>query len=245
MHPVLFKCGIVTVYSYGFMLFVAVAVALSLLLKAAEKKNYDKDLVTDLVMTILVSGIIGARILYVILNWDFYKGNPKEIFMLHHGGLAVLGGIVTGLLAAFIFCRYKKISFLEMADLVSPYVALAHAIGRIGCFLNGCCYGLPSKFGIYFPIHKTTLIPTQLIESVLLFILFLVLKAKEKIAHQKGTILVSYILYYSVIRFFMEFIRADSERLWLGLTIFQYFCVVLFLISSLFYIALWKRKFSK
>ncbi len=245
MHPILFKFGVITVYSYGFMLFVAVVVSLNLLLKEAKRKGYDADAITDLVMVVLFSGIIGARILYIILNLGFYINNPKEIFMLQHGGLAILGAIAVGTLATFLFCKYKKLPFLEIADLLSPYVVLAHSIGRIGCFLNGCCYGLPSKLGIYFPAHKATLIPTQLIDAVLLFILFIVLKIKQARPHQKGAIFVSYILYYSVIRFFMEFIRADSEKLFLGLTIFQYFCIVLFVLSSSFYISLWKKRVSK
>jgi phosphatidylglycerol:prolipoprotein diacylglycerol transferase len=245
MHPVLFKFGIVTVYSYGFMLFVAVLVSLNLLLKQAKKIGYDADLITDLVIIVLLSGIVGARLLYVFLNLDFYKDNPKEIIMLHHGGLAVLGGILMGTAAVFLFCKYKKLSFLEIADLISPYVVLAHSIGRIGCFLNGCCYGLPSKLGIYFPVHEARLIPVQLIDSLLLFVLFILLKIKQDRSHQKGAIFISYILYYSAMRFLVEFIRADSEKLFLGLTIFQYFCIVLFSISSFFYILLWKRKISK
>jgi len=245
MHPILFKFGIVTIYSYGFMLFVAVLISLNLLVKSAEKKGYSADLMTDLVITILLSGIIGARLLYVMLNLGFYKNNPKEIVMLHHGGLAVLGGVVLGTAAVFIFCKHRKLNFLEIVDLVSPYIALAHSIGRIGCFLNGCCYGLPSRFGIYFPVHQAKLIPSQLIESFLLFVLFILLRIKQERAHQQGAIFVSYILYYSAIRFLVEFIRADSQKLFMGLTIFQYFCIVLFAVSSLFYILLWKRKISK
>jgi len=245
MHPILFKFGALTIYSYGFMLFIAVVVSLNLLLKDAKKKGYDTNAITDLVMAVLFCGILGARALYIILNFDFYVNNPKEIFMLQHGGLAILGGILAGLFAAFLFCRYKKLPFPEVADLLSPYVVLGHSIGRIGCFLNGCCYGLPSKFGIYFPVHNARLIPTQLISSFLLLMLFIALKFKQRIPHQNGAIFVSYLLYYSVIRFFMEFIRGDSPRLPLGLTVFQYFCIVLFVFSSLFYIMLWKRKISK
>jgi phosphatidylglycerol:prolipoprotein diacylglycerol transferase len=232
------------------MLFLAVVISLNAFLYQARKMGYDKDILTDLVLIILFSGIIGARLLYILLNLDFYINNPKEIFMLQHGGLAILGGIVAGILSMFLFCRRKKLPFAQVADLISPYVALAHSIGRIGCFLNGCCYGLPAtapmaglpcKFGIYFPVHRLTLIPTQLIDSFLLFILFIVLKVKQKRPHKPGAVFVSYILYYSVLRFFVEFIRADSLKLFLGLTIFQYFCIVLFIISLL----LWKRKSSK
>ncbi|MDD5355852.1 MAG: prolipoprotein diacylglyceryl transferase, partial [Candidatus Omnitrophica bacterium] len=84
MHPILFKFGIVTIYSYGFMLFIAVVVSLSFLLKDAKKKGYVANVITDLVMVVLFFGILGARALYIILNLDFYIGNPREIFMLQH-----------------------------------------------------------------------------------------------------------------------------------------------------------------
>ncbi|MDD5006111.1 MAG: prolipoprotein diacylglyceryl transferase [Candidatus Omnitrophica bacterium] len=246
MHPILFEFGPITIYSYGFILFIAVIVSLSLFVKEAARLGYNKDTMFDLGVTILFSGIIGARILYILLNLDFYLKHPKEIFMLHHGGLAILGGIFLGLVAAFIFAKRRKIPLLKILDLVVPYVALGQSIGRIGCFFNGCCYGIASdKFGIYFPVHNAILIPSQLISSFLLLILYIILRFKQTKSHKTGTILFSYLLYYSTGRFFIEFIRADSPKLFLGLTIFQYFCLALFITGLLLYIFTWKRKTSK
>lgn len=245
MYPILFEFGPITIYSYGLVLFIAVFVSLSLLVKEAVERDYKRDKILDLGITILLSGIIGSRLLYVLLNLDFYLRNPKEIFMLHHGGLAIFGGILVAVIAILVFCRFNKLHFLKIVDLIVPFVALGHSIGRIGCFLNGCCYGMPSKFGIYFPIHNEVLIPTQLISSLLLLILFVILRLKQSRPHQDGAIFVTYIILYSAIRFFVEFIRADSPRFLLGLTIFQYFCIVLFVLGVLSYKIAWKSKVSK
>jgi phosphatidylglycerol:prolipoprotein diacylglycerol transferase len=140
MYPVIFKFGPITIYSYGLMVFMAVIIGLNLLVEEARRLGYDKDLIFDLGITITFSGIIGARLLYVLLNLGFYLENPKEIFMLTHGGLAILGGVVAALIAVFIFMKLKKMPFLITLDLVAPYVVLGESIGRIGCLLNGCWF---------------------------------------------------------------------------------------------------------
>ena len=244
MHPILFKFGPITIYSYGFALFIAVLVSLNLLVREAKRSGYNADIIFDLGIVILFSGILGARILYVLLNLGFYIENPKEIFMLNHGGLAILGGVIASNIAAFIFIKSKKLHFLNTVDLIIPYVALGESIGRIGCFFNGCCYGLPSKFGIYFPVHDAVLIPTQLITSFSLLILFIALRNMQIKRQIAGKVFVNYILCYSAIRFFIEFIRADSQRLFLNLTIFQYFCIILF-ISAIGLFIFIKRKSGK
>lgn len=245
MFPVIFKIGPITIYSYGLMVFIAVIVSLNLLVKEARRMGYDKDTIFDLGITIIFSGIIGARLLYVLLNLDFYIENPKEIFMLHHGGLAILGGMIVAILASSIFMKLKKLPFLITLDLIVPYVALGHSIGRIGCLLNGCCYGFPCKIGFYFPVHDAILFPVQMLSSLLLLALFVFLRIKLYRPHSTGIIFTSYILYYSFVRFFIEFIRADSSKLLLNLTIFQYFCLALFIFGSiLWYKIKWKSKTS-
>jgi phosphatidylglycerol:prolipoprotein diacylglycerol transferase len=181
-----------------------------------------------------------------LLNLDFYLKDPLEIIKLHHGGLAIFGGILAATIATWIFAKSKKIHFLEIADLVIPYVALGESIGRIGCFLNGCCYGLPCKFGLYFTLHQDRLIPTQLISSLALLFLYIVLRNRQDVLHSMGIIFADYIIFYSVIRFLIEFLRGDSYRLFLNLTIFQYFCLVFFAFGlMLFFRIKWKRKTLK
>lgn len=245
MHPVIFEFGPITIYSYGLMLFIAALVSLNLLLKEGQRTGYDKNTIFDLGIVILLSGIAGARILYILLNLSFYANNPKEIFMLQRGGLAIFGGIILSTAAGFIFVKIKKLDFLKITDLIIPYVALGQSIGRIGCFFNGCCYGMPCNFGIYFPVHGAVLIPAQLIDSFFMLILYIVLRFKQLRPHATGMILANYFMYYSVLRFFIEFIRGDSQRLFLGLTIFQYFCIFLFTLGTILFLNVWKRKLSK
>lgn len=243
MFPVILKIGPVTIYSYGLMVFIAVIVSLNLLVKEARRMGYDKDTIFDLGIAIIFAGIIGARLLYVILNLNFYRHNPKEIFMLHHGGLAILGGVIIAILVTFIFMKLKKMPFLFTLDLIVPFAALGQSIGRVGCLLNGCCYGFPSKVGFYFPVHGAILFPVQMLSSLLMLFLFIFLRMKLHKPHSTGIIFTSYILYYSFARFFIEFMRADSPRLFLNLTIFQYFCLVLFASGLIFWYKIkWKNK---
>ena len=243
MFPVLVKFGPLTIYSYGVALAVAVFIALSLLLNEAKTQGYDKDSILDLGMVLVVSSIVGARLLYIALNIPFFIEHPEEIIMLHHGGLAILGGFLTGIASVYIFTRKKKLSFLKIADLLVPFIALAHTIGRIGCFFNGCCYGIPSRYGFYFPVHNAVLIPTQLISSFLLLVLYVVLRIQQRRTHSAGSIFAAYIILYSALRFLVEFIRFDSPKSFFGLTIFQLFCIVFFIAGVFFAFRLkWKNK---
>lgn len=243
MCPIVVSFGPVTIFSYGLTLAFAVLIAVSLLLNEAKRQGYNNDVILDLGILLLVSGIVGARLLYIGLNSSFFIQHPKEIIMIHHGGLAILGGFLLSIVSTYLFARKKKLSFLKLADLVVPFVALAHAIGRIGCFFNGCCYGLPSRYGFYFPVHNAVLIPTQIISSLLLVVLFVVLRIQQGRVHSDGSIFASYVIFYSVMRFFVEFIRFDSPKLFFGHTIFQLFCVVLFIAGVFFALNLkWKNK---
>ena len=249
MHPIICKLGPVTIYSYGLAMFVATVVSLNFLLKEAGRQGFDKNKIFDLFIIILFSGIIGARLLYILLNIGFYIENPVEIIMLQHGGLAILGGMLFAPVCGLIYAKFNKLSFLKVADLFVPFVALGHSIGRIGCFFNGCCYGIESaKFGFYFPVHQAYLIPAQLIDSVVLLILFVILRIKQLRPHYKGEIFINYIWFYSISRFFMEFIRADSDKLSLGLTLFQYICIIIFVIGSIIFVTIktkWNQRPSK
>jgi len=243
MHPELIHIGPVTIYSYGVALAIAVFVSVWLLLKDARRQGYDQDVILDISLMIVVAGIVGARLLFVALNLDFFLERPLEIIMVHHGGLAILGGLLGGLLGAFVVIRKKKLSFLHVIDVIIPYVALAHSIGRIGCFFNGCCYGRPSACGVYFPVHDEILIPTQLISSFFLLTLYAVLRLKQRRPHRPGEIFATYGVLYSVMRFLIEFLRNDSARAYFGMTIFQLVCIVFLIVSGTFLLYLkWKNK---
>jgi len=228
MHPILFTIGPITIYSYGVMLALAVLVCTYFLSVDAKRYQISQETAYDLVFWCMLWGIIGARIFYVFIEWPYFSSNLWEIPMLQKGGLAWQGGFLGGTLAGVWFARRKKLSLKPLLDLAAPYIALGQSIGRIGCFLNGCCYGKPVPWGIYFPTHNARLYPTQLFETAGLFIIFLILKKAQTKPHQAGFIFVFYLWLAAIERFIVEFYRADHDLLWLGLSLTQFVAVGVF-----------------
>lgn len=230
MNPVLFKIGNLTIYSYGFLVACAFLISIFLARKRARKIEIPPELITDLGIILLTTGIVGARIGYVILNWGQFSNNLLRILKVYEGGLVFSTGFLVSLFFAYIYIKLKKVSFLKVADCLIPYVALGQSIGRIGCFLNGCCYGIrtDSFLGVDFPHLPYTVYPTQLFSTVFLFFLFLILIMFRKNRIFKGELFLIYILGFSGFRFLLDFIRADTLLEWRGLTLFQYITMLVF-----------------
>jgi len=244
MLPEICRIGSFTIYSYGLMLVLAFFVCAYLTSLQAKKENLDPERIFNLLFLVFIFGIIGSRIFYVLINALFYLHNPLEIIMLQHGGMAWFGGLIFGLAAAVLFIKKHKMNLLKTLDLLAPFIALGQAIGRIGCLLNGCCFGRESEFGIYFKVFEKILIPTQLYSSLFLLLIFIILRFKQDNKHLPGEILCSYLFLYSLKRFFIEFLRNDSPRIFYGLTLFQILCLAMFFISLGIFIKLFliKRK---
>jgi phosphatidylglycerol:prolipoprotein diacylglycerol transferase len=213
------------------MLVTAFLVGSALSCRQAKRENINPDLIFNLLFLVFVSGIAGARILYIFQYLGYYAKNPLEIIMLQHGGLSWFGGLILGVFSAVAYLKLNKLPVYKILDLIAPFIALAQAIGRIGCLLNGCCFGRVSEHGIYFPVHKLILIPTQLYSSLALIFIFIFLRFLQERPHRRGAIFFTYLLLYSTKRFFMEFWRADNEIILFGLTLFQIFSVVMFCFS--------------
>lgn len=232
MFPIICKIGPFAVYSYGLMLALAVIVCSYLLTRDAARQGISAAFVYDFAFVAVVSGIIGARIFHVALNPQPFIQNPLEIIMLQHGGLAWQGGLIGGTLSSIIFLRRKGQPVLPFADLTAPYIALGQAIGRIGCFFNGCCYGKHAAWGIYFPVHGDTLHPSQLYCSAFLFAIFFILKAYQKKAAVSGRVLMLYFMLAATERFIVEFFRADHTLSVFGwLSEFQMVSIGIFLMA--------------
>jgi phosphatidylglycerol:prolipoprotein diacylglycerol transferase len=224
------------------MLALAVLVCTYLLSLDAKRCNISQETAYDLVFCCILWGIIGARIFYVFIEWSYYSDNFMEILMLQKGGLAWQGGFVGGSLAGIWFARTKKLSLRPLLDLSAPYVALGQSIGRIGCFFNGCCYGKPVAWGIYFPAHHARLYPTQLFECAGLFIIFLILKKAQTKPHQAGFVFVLYLWLAALERFIVEFYRADHDLLWGNLSLAQYVAIGVFTAGLVLMMVFKKRK---
>ena len=245
MYPVICKFGPLTVYSYGLSLVLAFGLATFLLSRQGRYLGLNPEFFFNLSFIILLSGIIGARILYVILNINYYYNHPVEIIMFTHGGLAWFGGLILGIFSCIVYLRYRGLEIYKIFDLAAPYVALAQAIGRIGCFLNGCCFGKENlRFGLYFPVHSAILIPTQLYSSLALLGIYIILRIKQVRIHKKGEIFYLYLFLYSLWRFFIEFFRGDSKIFIFHLSLFQIFSIALFTLSVIMLIRIKKRILS-
>lgn len=225
MFPVICRLGPVTIYSYGLMLAIAVFLCTFLAGRDARKAGIPSEFIFDLAFWTVLSGLLGARLFYVALNFSFFLAHPLEMIMIQNGGLAWQGGLVAALIGGIFFTNKKGLALKSVMDLVAPYVALGQAIGRIGCFLNGCCYGKKVSWGIYFPVHDARLHPTQLYASVGLVLIFFVLKYYQKISKVPGSVFLLYLFLASLLRFGVEFFRADHTIAWAGLSIFQLVCL--------------------
>lgn len=223
MRSTLFHIFGVPVRSYGLMLVTGFVLGLWRAARLARAKGINPERLYDLSLILLVSGIIGARVTYVLLNPD--SESWSELVAVWNGGLSFHGGVAFAVLAGWIYTRYARLPFWRCADLVAPSIAIGYAVTRIGCFLNGCCYGCPTSLpwavrfcenGILTPPSH----PAQIYAALANLFIFLVLTRLEKLNRPPGFVFVSYLGLYGVYRFAVEFIRRGySARVWLlGLT---------------------------
>ena len=235
MHPVLFEIGAIRLYSYGLLIAVGFLVASALAAKRAAATGLDPERIQGVAITALIAGLAGGRIAYVLLRWDLFRNNPLEILRLDHGGLVFFGGLAGGLLGGVWALRRAGLPVAKTVDLLIPPLTLAHALGRIGCFLNGCCYGKPTAlpWGVRFPGEEFSRHPTQILEALALVAIFFFLKRLERRGPPPGTVLLAYGLSYGLWRFCIEFLRADNPPLALGLTIFQWISLGIMVVSAL------------
>jgi len=240
MHPILLKVGAFTVYAYGVMLALAFAVATWLAARTVrrlpvEHRAIAAEPLVDVVCLALLGGILGGRLFYVLLEWEFFRLAPQEVFAIWHGGLVWYGGLLGGGLAGWLAVRARRRSFLRVADQLAPFVTLGHAIGRVGCLLNGCCYGRPTDAwcGIVFPGQAAPVVPTQVFESLGLLGLYVVLRMLQRpaVLQAPGRVLGWYLASYAALRFFLEFARGDQAPWWMGLTLQQFISLAMLIIG--------------
>jgi phosphatidylglycerol:prolipoprotein diacylglycerol transferase len=234
MHPKLFGTGpfdllglhipALTLYTYGVLMAAAFLVGLWVAAREGEKSGLDANKVTDLAVYVLIAGLVGARILLVVVDWRLYSAHPRELWGVLQSGGVFYGGLLAALPVAWWYTRRHKLDAWRTADVLAPGVVIGQAIGRIGCFAAGCCYGKPANvpWAVTFkdmtaarqvgtpvdiPLH-----PTQLYESAACFVIFgaLLWIARHKRFH--GQVAVTYIVLYSIARFVVEFFRGDTVR---------------------------------
>lgn len=225
--PILISIGSLSVHWYGLFIVSGILAATIVAFGLAEKYNIKKDTIIDAIFYLVIGGIAGARLYHVGLEFSYYAKNPLDIFKLWQGGLAIHGGIIAGIIVIYALAKKYKINPWQVAAIFAPGLALAQAIGRWGNYFNQELYGLPTALPWGIPIEPTNRVaeyftseyfhPTFLYESVGNFVIFLILmaihtyiiKRKKFNDYSCFWLLASYLISYSILRFFLEFIRID------------------------------------
>ncbi|MCK5451171.1 MAG: prolipoprotein diacylglyceryl transferase [Candidatus Omnitrophica bacterium] len=243
MHRILFQIGPITLYSYGLCIAIGFLISAVLILKDSEKFDIPKGDMLDVLIAVLVGGLIGGRLLFVLINWKIYLADPLRVLMVYEGGLAFQGAFLMAVFTGAVFAKRRQMSFFKGADLIAPYIAFGQAVGRIGCFLNGCCYGKIStgKLTVVFPHETVARIPVQLYTSFALFLLFIALSAGRKKQYFDGQIFALYLILYSLLRFFIDFLRGDNPLVLAGLKLSQVIGIGTFVCGAAMYAFLWMR----
>jgi phosphatidylglycerol:prolipoprotein diacylglycerol transferase len=241
MRPVLFEIGPVAIRSYGVAMAVALIVGVFVATRLGKRLGIRTEDTFDYALILVITSVVMARVVFVLLNLGEFRGGGGHALRVWEGGLSFHGGVIGGLLATLLVSFWKKIPFLRLCDVAAPGAALGYAITRVGCFVNGCCYGVPTHtfLGVRFhdPLIPGGLTPpshpTQLYSSAAgLVIFFLLLRVFSR--HTKdGQVLFWYFVLYGVARFLIEFLRRGvTARIWiLGLTEAQWASIVMLIVG--------------
>jgi len=221
MFPDLISIGPFTIHTYGFFVALGFAVGIWTAVKVGKSQGVPSQQVMDMAFVMIVWAIVGSRLFYVLINFSYYKAHPLDIIKLWQGGLVFSGGLVATAVAMLWYLRRHRLSFWSTGDLWAPSLALGQAIGRIGCFMAGCCYGQPtgSPWGVVFTHPKSLaplnipLYPTQALEAFSGFVIFLVLLFLHGKRKFQGQVFLWYLILHSTARLLVERFRGDERGL--------------------------------
>ena len=240
MHPILFEINGWPIYSYGVLLAAAYLAALQLAVVRARRRGLDGTKIMDLGIYLIIAALVGAKLLYLIVDFDHFRNQPKDLFSLFRVGGVFYGGLIFALIAAIFLVRRYQLRIWTVADLFAPGIALGHVIGRLGCLFAGCCYGIPTSrpWGITFtdqaaalnsgtplgvPLH-----PTQLYDAgaeLLIMVLLLVTERRGKTF--EGRTFWLYMLLYAISRYIVEMFRGDERGILMGMATSQFISVLI------------------
>jgi phosphatidylglycerol:prolipoprotein diacylglycerol transferase len=246
MFPVLFEIGGFPIQSYGFFIALGYLAALMLTRRLAAARGFSAADFSDLTFLCLLTGILGARALFVLTNLSHFLAKPAEILSFWSGGLVFYGGFLLVLPMLFLFFRWRRLPWRSGLDILAPGLALGHGIGRIGCLAAGCCHGSyceypwavrldtdlvePALRGL--PVH-----PVQIYESIGLWLLCVFLLALWKRKPTEGAVALAYVTGYALLRFTVEFFRGDAIRgAALGISTSQWLALALFATGAVLFI---------
>ncbi|MEI8242352.1 MAG: prolipoprotein diacylglyceryl transferase [bacterium] len=254
MYSSIFEIGPFALKAFGLMMALGFVCAGYAAVRLARGTHRNADYLSSLVVWMMLAGVLGARLAYVAEHWSQeFAGNPAAIIRIDQGGLMFYGGVAGATLAAGVFVRRRRESFLAVSDLLLAVLPLGHAFGRIGCFLHGCCHGRlsHSSLAVTFPAHSPAwflqleegllparagrslpVLPTQLFEAganLLLFVLLVLLYRRTR--ERRGVVTAAYFMAYPVIRFLIEPLRGDLRVQVGAWSIGQFISVLLFAVG--------------
>ncbi len=228
MHPILLKIGKFELHTYGLMMMLSFLVGIYFSVKKAKKEGVDPNSIVDLVIVIIISSLIGARLLYVMFHFNEFSNNLLDIInplqsdgSIGIAGMSILGGILMASIASYVFLKKRKLPVLKVFNFMVPMVALGIGITRIGCFFQGCCFGQECNlpFGVVFPAGSPAgfsfpdipLYPTQLFASAAGFIIFGLLIWSSSIERFKDKTFVLFMILLGISRIIVDIFRYREE----------------------------------
>ena len=239
ISKVAFKIFGIEIYWYAILIVIAMIVALFMFKKRDSLYGIKFNSILDFSLYVIPVAIISARLYYIIFNLEYYLKNSIEMLNIRNGGLAIYGAVIGGAITSLIFCKKRKINILDLLDYIVPGVVLGQAIGRWGNFINIEAYGRKTNSllrmgiienGTYIEVH-----PTFLYESIACFFIFAILIIIKNKREFKGQILYTYLILYSLQRFFVEGLRTDSLMLG-NIRVSQILSVLIFILAVTIYI---------
>lgn len=241
MYPDLFSIGPVTIHTYGVFVAMGIFSGVILAMKLGEQEGLSPSIISDICFLIIISGVIGARLGYIIINTSYYIKYPLETLKIWKGGLVFIGALITACMSGAWYINRYHWDFWTIGDILAPSIALGQAIGRIGCFMAGCCYGKPTDlpWAVVFrnsyslaplniPLH-----PTQIYHSLACFIIFVILMFLRRHKGFSGQIFLWYLILHSTKRLFIEKFRGDYRAILFGdMTMTQFISLAILLTAG-------------
>ncbi|MBU1106296.1 MAG: prolipoprotein diacylglyceryl transferase [Candidatus Riflebacteria bacterium] len=223
MYPILFSTPWFNVYSYGLLIALGYTLGTVIILREAHRENLSVEAVFDMMLFQLIIGIFGSRLLFV-LEYTPERLNLSNFFALEQGGLTFYGAVISSIIFDLLYLKYRKLPFWKVMDCVSFGLPAGIALARLGCLLNGCCYGTSCEYpwAMNFPAAGSVKChPTQIYESIGALLIWLLLSKLRPYRRNYGEIFLAYIASYGLIRFLIEFFRAENPVVMAGLTMAQ------------------------
>ena len=239
MHPDFFHIGPLDIHTYGVLVALGFLAGIGVTARRAPREGLRPEQISDLGVWLILAGMLGGKLFHVMFFWpDFQAAWRAEGLRSLREGFVFYGGFIGAILAAIVYTRRKKLPLWKVADVCAPSVALGHALGRLGCFFNGCCYGQPCRlpWAVNFPaphiMHGIPVHPTQLYEVAGNFALFAGLSVYYRHKKFDGQIWWLYVLLYGALRFTIEFFRGDYDVHYFGtLTIAHLIAIVMMMVA--------------